>query len=269
MMNLVVALSTEARALIDYYRMIRCDDIRGFKVYAAGALRLVVTGVGKVNAAAGTAYLAGLSSHPGQAWLNIGIAGHRSLAAGTGVHADKINDRASGRNWYPPQVAAMPGLSVGVQTHDQPVIVYPPEFVCDMEASAFFCSAARFSTGELVQCYKVVSDNESNSIHQLTPAAVVALIGDQLKAIDDAIESLQDLASNLPGTDASHPNLVRFTENWHFSAAQKVQLRDVVRRLHARGAERMATPDRWQHCSTSRQLIVEIESYLNTMPVSL
>lgn len=203
MMNLVVALSTEARPLIDHYRMVRCNDIRGFRVYAAGALRLVVTGVGKVNAAAGTAYLAGLASCSERAWLNIGIAGHRSLSAGTGAHADKISDRASGRNWYPSQVVAMPGLGVGVETHDQPVTEYPPDFVCDMEASAFFCTASRFNTVKLVQCYKVVSDNGSNSIHQLTPAAVVELIGDQLENIDDAINSLQDLASDLLGADGS------------------------------------------------------------------
>ena len=267
--HLVVALATEARPLIDHYRMVGCNDVRGFRVYGTETQRLVVTGIGKVNAAAGTAYLAGISSDANPVWLNVGIAGHRNLAAGTGTHATRISDGATGRNWYPSQVASMPGVGVQVITHDQPVTEYPLDCVCDMEASAFFSTAVRFSTSELVQCYKVISDNPSNSIQQLTPKLVASFIGDRLKDIDHAVESLRDLACDLPVHDDLQNDFARFADYWHFTVAQQTQLRNVLRRLRARGAGHMVTPDNWQHCTTSRQLLVEIESYLTAMPVSL
>ena len=86
----------------------------------------------------------------------------------SGVVASKITDHAARRSWYPPLVAGLPGHATQVTTFDASVETYPADTVCDMEASAYFACATRFSTAELVQCYKVVSDNGSTGTAAVT-----------------------------------------------------------------------------------------------------
>ena len=77
MINFVVALASEAKPLISHYGLTLQSHRRGFPLYAGTDLRLVVTGIGRVRVAAGTAFLAGSNSDASGPWLNIGIAGHR------------------------------------------------------------------------------------------------------------------------------------------------------------------------------------------------
>ena len=59
MINLVVALGSEAGPLVRHFGMSRDRGASGFRIYARDGMRLVVTGVGKINAAGGVAYLGG------------------------------------------------------------------------------------------------------------------------------------------------------------------------------------------------------------------
>lgn len=197
MINLAVALAAEARPLVRHFGLSQYRSARGFRVYAAGGVRLIVTGMGKLNAAAGVAYLGGMDCTPNQGWVNVGVAGHRDLAVGTGVIATKITDHAVSRNWYPPLVANPPGVAAQVRTFDRPVESYPESAVCDMEASAFFSVATRFSCGELVQCFKVISDNSSTGVGVVEASQVEALVGDKLQEIGDFCNTLEALPVRL------------------------------------------------------------------------
>jgi len=199
MINLVVALKSEAAPLVRHYGMSRDRDASGFRVYATDDMRLVVTGVGKMNAAGGVAYLGGRDSASGRAWLNVGLAGHECLAVGTGTVAHKITDRMHGRSWYPIHVEDFPGISAHVVTDDRAIAEYPPSAVCDMEAAAFYAMARRFSGGELIQCYKVVSDNAASGIATVSATLARDLIGDNLKNIDAIVSRLSDLARQASG----------------------------------------------------------------------
>lgn len=190
--NLVIALPSEAKPIVDRHRLRRQRQGPGFRVYSNSHVRLVVTGVGRVQAAAGTAYLAGLEPDAERVWLNIGLAGHGSLPVGAGLVARRITDGADGRNWYPPVLEDMPGRAVHLTTYDQPVCSYPPNVACDMEAAAFYAVATRCSPGASVQCYKVVSDNDARSMSMVTPRLAEALIGDQLQPIADALQALRE-----------------------------------------------------------------------------
>ncbi|MDJ0955569.1 MAG: hypothetical protein QNI91_01850 [Arenicellales bacterium] len=206
MINFVVALASEARPLIEYYKLSLLHHTHGFRIFAAENVRLVITGVGKVPAAAGTAYLAGFDPHLDQVWLNIGIAGHRSLDAGTATFALKITDQATGRSWYPPQTVDMPGMGAHVTTYDTPIVSYPVDIVCEMEASAYYSVATRFSSGEFVQCYKIISDNISTSVSDLTAGNVASLVSDHVNDIDDIAQSLQGLSA---ASEVRRPTSVR------------------------------------------------------------
>ena len=268
MINFVVALASEARPLIEHYKLSLLRHAYGFRIYAADTVRLVVTGIGKVNAAAGTAYLAGFNPQLGQVWLNIGIAGHRSLDVGTATFALKVTDQATGRNWYPPQAVDIPGVGVHVTTYDTPMVSYPVELVCEMEASAYYSVATRFSSGEVVQCYKIISDNESSSVSELTAGTVTSLVSDHVNTIDGIAQSLQGLAKQLPRFGLQL-ELDQFVERWHFTVAQQVQLRDMLRKARARDAMEALGMERWRHCDSASHVLSEIELYLGSLPVRL
>ena len=194
MINLVVALNSEAGPLVRHYRMSRHREIFGFRVYARDDMRLIVTGVGKLNAAGGVACLGGRDSDLNRAWLNVGLAGHECLAVGTGTVAHKITDRTHARSWYPHRADEFPGIGAHVVTYDHAITDYPPSVVCEMEAAAFYFIAKRFSSGELIQCYKVVSDNAASSVATVSPALARELIGDNLKHIDAMVSRISELA---------------------------------------------------------------------------
>ncbi|MDH3639363.1 MAG: hypothetical protein OES09_13025 [Gammaproteobacteria bacterium] len=238
MINLVVALMVEARPLVEYFRLREDRGARGFRVYSGDAMRLIVTGVGKVNAAAGVAYLHRFGSGAeNEAWLNVGIAGHPDRPLGQGVHAIRIVDAATERAWYPPQTIPLPGHPAVVLTVDQPVVEFADKVACDMEASGFYSCAVRFATSELIQCYKVISDNREIKSGAVTKASVRTLIHDNASAVQQIADHLRTLRQALPANDQNREEFERFLQRWHFTVSQKHQLEDLLRRWYARTEE--------------------------------
>lgn len=264
---MVVALSSEAKPLIEYYGLTLLEN-RGFSVYGNDHFRLVVTGMGKVRAAAGTAYLASLSRDQDDPWLNVGIAGHRHLPIGTATFAHKITDQATGRSWYPPQIIRIPGKGAHVTTYDQPVSSYPEVEVCEMEAAAFYAVATRFSSAELVQCWKIISDNSLNHVADLNAERVTHLLADHVEDIDGIARALRRLRGD--GKQfCKEINVKQYYDQWHFTVTQRVQLQEVLRKISILGPVEMLEAKRWQHCDCAKNVLAELHRYLNSLPVTL
>jgi len=270
MINLVVALLVEARPLIKRFNLAENSNARGFRLFDGEDMRLVVTGVGKTAAAAGTAYLGGLyRSTLNEAWLNIGIAGHASIDIGAAVHALRITDDATGRNWYPPQIVLMPGSGQTIVTKDQPETEYPKELVYDMESSSFYAAALHFSVRELVQCFKIISDNRLSSTSNLTRKKVRDLVTAQIENIAEAVSELSGLAEDLAGT---LPNLVdfdHFVERWHFTVAQEHELRSLLQQWAARAPEVRVWDEEINRCPSARSLLAELKERFDRLPFRL
>lgn len=269
MINLVVALAAEARPLVRHFGLSQDRDARGFRVYASGEVRLVVTGVGKLNAAAGVAFLGGMDCTSNQAWVNVGVAGQRDFAIGTGVVALRITDHAASCNWYPPRAANLPGVASQVTTFDAPVERYPESTVCDMEASAFFGFATRFSCGELVQCYKVISDNDSTGVAAVEAAMAEELVAGKLGEIGELCSTLEALAQVVSGDDRIGVHLEQYVATWRFTASQRILLREMLRRLTVRGPADKLPARSWGHCRSAGSLLTDIQGYLDALPVRL
>ncbi len=199
MINLVVALQSEARPFIDYFRLQRHDHTRGQSVYLRDHLRLVVTGIGKHAARRACEYLHALGGSSLHGWLNVGIAGHRDLAVGTGVRATRIIDDANGDVWHPSPLVPIPGIAKTICTLDAPESDYPLDQVYDMEASAYFGVAAGFGAGALVQCYKIIADNRISGIGAINPPMVTALLEKHVAAVANATALLTDQIHALRG----------------------------------------------------------------------
>ena len=196
MINIVVALPAEARPLLDHFRLRDKQHNTAFPIYRNTGMALTVSGPGKVAAAAATALLAGArDTAAATAWLNIGIAGHAHHAIGSGYMAHRITDSATGTNWYPPQLHDLSIPTENLYTVDRPEDDYPATALYEMEASGFFPVARRFSSSELVQCFKVISDNRTQATTAVTAKLCTQLIAGKLADIEQLVSTLSGMAA--------------------------------------------------------------------------
>lgn len=234
MINLVVALKAEARPLIRYYELHNRHADSALPVYRSEDMTLVVSGPGKEAAATATAWLQELSpENKRNAWLNIGIAGHATCTMGNGRLANRITEHATNRSWYPPQVHNLDIATGRLLTVDSPENDYNVDALYDMEAAGFYPAACRFSSSELVQCFKVVSDNRQHANTKITAKHCEQLIAGQLKTIDNLVETLADMQKRYSSWHAPHPDLEHLVEQWHFTVSQHHQLARLLKRWTA------------------------------------
>ncbi len=228
--NLVVALRAEAQPLIDHFGMSPASSGKGFQSFANHdrGLALVLSGVGRAAAGAAVAHRARQDTE--DAWLNVGIAGHRDLALGEARMAHKVHCASSGRSWYPPLVFEIPCPTATVRTIDSATADFPTADLYDMEAAGFYEIAARFAPHELIHSLKVVSDNRARPAAALTADSIGNLIGDNLEIITALIEPLQRLSTELSRRCIEPRALGRLLQTAHFTTTQRRVLRRLLRR---------------------------------------
>lgn len=223
------ALPCEAKPLIEFYRLKKDTAINSFAVYNNNNMCLTVTGIGKNAMAAGIGYTQALFlSAQNPILLNVGIAGHKEHTIGSVFLIDKITDSDSDRRYYPPLVFTPPCPTHSLQTASKPQLFYPPLHLCDMEGSAFYETATRFSASELLHCLKIVSDNESSSALHIQPDQVSLLISAQLSTIAAILTALTRLAELI-----IPPELNGFTQllsRYHFTVNEQIQLKKLLSR---------------------------------------
>lgn len=264
--NLVVALATESRPLVEHFRLSEDRSSVGFRVFQGAGIRLVVTGIGRVACAAGVAALGERLGEGGSpAWLNVGIAGHAAHAVGEGVHALSIVEAATGLRWYPTRLLEMPGRGATVCTVDAPETGYPDSSVYDMEASAYYATALRYATGELIQVYKIISDNRENGVDTVAKHAVRESIAAHLPAVESIVAGLSGLAGEVDATRPALPELDHIVDRWHFTVSQQHQLRELLRRWETlTGGEPVLDAD-LNRCPSAKAVLGELNTRLNAI----
>lgn len=226
---LYFALACEAHPVIQYYRLKKNPSVFAFPVYRNQDMTLIVTGIGKTAMAAGIAYTQALFSPDCRPiMLNIGIAGHRNHRLGSIFIIDKITDKDTERRFYPPLVYAPPCPTHSLVTLSRPQVTYPPESLCDMEASAFYETSTRFSSSELIQCLKIISDNEESPTQHIQPMIVSEQIARHLSIIDKVIHELTEL--QLCITVPELPEFESKLKEYRFSVAEQAQLKKLLSR---------------------------------------
>jgi hypothetical protein len=190
---------------------------------------LVQSGVGKAAAAAATAYLdARTGEVPHAVWLNFGIAGHRSRPIGDIVLAHTVTDAASGQRWYPTRMGAPMRDAAEIRTVDAPETEPGTEALYDMEASGFYPVALRFSTSELVQSVKIVSDH---GVFSPSAARVRELVESRVDRVADIAEHLERLASALAPLRRDDLALARtYHARWRFTTTEERRLKRLLAR---------------------------------------
>lgn len=223
------ALLCEAKPLIAFWRLKKISGGQPFAIYAVDNMVLAVTGVGKVAMATAVAYCLALYQHKSYpVVLNVGVAGHQTYGVGGIYRAIKITDQDSGDNYYPASVAANKIACSALICVSKAVSAYSGGVLYDMESSAFYPAACRFSTGELVQCLKIISDNEFAPIKQINSKKILGWIHRQLPQIDGLLQDLLALSAVL-----STPNLQYYRQivgGMHFSNSRQIQLKTLLRK---------------------------------------
>lgn len=269
MINIVTAFAGEARPLIDYFQLTEFSATGRYTVYRGDDRQLVISGPGKVQAAAATGWLQGIGmDNIPAAWLNIGIAGHATRRVGSGMLVHKITDHASGRNWYPPQVHGLALQTDRLVTVNVPETHYQENALYDMEAAGFYPVACRCCTAELVQCYKVVSDNREHKPGRLLKRRGASLIANCLAEIDTLFQTMDNMVRSLAVRQPAPDTLERYTDRWHFSVTQRHRLVKLLLRWRA------LMPDEQPPCpdpgkfKQANAVLDRLEQYLDNLPAS-
>ena len=231
--NLAVAHRLEAERLIPWFGLSEILPREEFPCFEDGeGLSLVVTGSGAEQAAAGARYLHG--RRPGGAWLNIGIAGHGSATVGTGLLIHRIEDRETGKRFWPPA----PGLKLpggNLITVSEAETEYAEDAAYDMEAAGFFAAASRLVTPDLVNVYKIVSDNPAHPLAGFRRGQVPSLFGVHESEIRALVAHLRKRGARFAHWHSLPAEYGELQEKYRFSATRKAALAKFCRRFMALG----------------------------------
>ena len=258
---LYCALPCEAAPLIAYFKLKKDTSIWPFAVYGNEAICLTVTGLGKNAMAAAVAYSqARLAVIDPPIMINVGIAGHSHYALGSAWLIDKIIDVDSQKRYYPPLVFTSPCATANLHTVSTPQPNYPPSALCDMEAAAFYETAVRFTSGELVQSLKVVSDNSASPVANINPKQVSAWIEGQLPTIEILLTRLTGLAASI--TIQEPPIFAEWVSRIHFTANEQMQLKNLICRWQVLNPQQTLVID--NACLKAKDVLRTLEQAINS-----
>jgi hypothetical protein len=246
MIRFVVAVAPEAEPLVRRYRMEPQEG--AFRWFRSEDSALVISGIGKIAAAAAASYLhARTGERPFGVWLNVGTAGHRDRPPGTALLAHTVTDAASGERIHPTRLDGLLLEGVEVRTVPRPEIRFDSDAAYDMEAYGFVATALRFSTSELVQSIKVVSDNRETTTAGWTAPAVREVMEGRLEDIARAADHLQRLANDLEPLRRDREESMLLVEAYrrraHFTASEGRRLQRLLRRWAALEPKAARSPE--------------------------
>lgn len=260
-MNFVVAFKGEALPLIDFYRMEK-------RVHSAHSVfqnehhKLILSGPGRKNAISATETLFQMNDLKNQGWINVGVAGHGSLAVGESFLCGKVLDDSSAECFYPPQIFEHSFGVSSLTTCSKPSSNYQIDMGFDMEAHAFYKTASKFSIRELVQVIKIVSDNPDYDLNQVNPKGVPAMIERHLEEIDVLVKQI-DTASLTMQSDDEVDKICEKIKSMHsFSVTHRHQLHDLLRQAKNLGVDLDEIEGIISKASIARDAMKEVTHFL-------
>lgn len=198
MIYLITALDAEARALCDHYRLKR-NYVLPYTLYTGDGVLLLVTGMGKSNAAMAVSALLGWRiPQPEDILINIGICGAPyTYTLGEALIIHQIID--GNRRYYPDilythPLSESPLLCIDTPQSDE------AHYPVDMESSGVFQAASRFFKLHQMGYLKIVSDHFTPDT--VTKEGVIHLIRSHLSTLDtlcrniSAVYTVNSLFSN-------------------------------------------------------------------------
>lgn len=236
MLNLIVALPSEARPLIRHFGLVEHGQ-HPFKHYLGDAMQLVVSGIGIEAAAAATGFAAAITP-PGRSarWLNVGTCGHGDYEIGTLVMAGRVRRADDSCSWYPGVAGGIDIPTVTLVSVNAPVTDYPDDSCYDMEGSGFAAAATKIGGHDSVHLLKIVSDNHEHGIENFSREKVDKLISNRLPDIESFITDAWPDGS-IQISESAEECYAAIGAALKFTVAERNRLQRLCTRLIALGVE--------------------------------
>jgi adenosylhomocysteine nucleosidase len=224
------ALVCEAKPLIDDWKLKKIAHPGvPFAMYTNAERVVVVSGIGKVAMAGAVAFaMAWFKVERLPVLVNIGIAGHRQAELGQLFLAHKVIDHETGRGFYPQLPFEVTCETCTVKTFGKPCDDYEDGVLVEMEAAGFYETAVKFSSSELIQVVKVVSDNVKSPVSAINESTVAASINSRLSVVDKLISRLISIRQPVQMSDLPHPLLAKY----HLTVTNALKLTALLQRWY-------------------------------------
>ena len=230
----VVALKEEAEIILDYFKLKLVNEKTIYPIYknVEETHWLIISGIGRSNAAASTAYLYCFSEASSYtSWINIGIAGSDKGNYGDLYLVDKISTYQGKKSTYPSTMPKTSLPKMHLFTSDITISNYSVHELIDMEGSAFFDIASKLTSKEFICVMKVISDGPQNDFREITKLKIRNLIKENLFKIVDVISYYERLSQEEFKINEKPILFYEIKSKWHFSSTQSYRLENLLRRI--------------------------------------
>jgi hypothetical protein len=176
----ITALRPEAEPFIRQLKLKRDLKIRSHEIYRNNDYALIISGIGKINAAIATTLAIQKYGLENAVMCSVGIAAApNNYSIGDLIQINKITDFSTKKNFYPEMLINGKLTEAAVYTVDFPIDPKPEDWpqktLADMEASATFEATIKFLRIEQLLFFKVISDHFNKS--QINKDKIAKLVG--------------------------------------------------------------------------------------------
>lgn len=248
MIYIFSAFYAEAKNIIDHYglKKEKSPEMVRFDVFANESIRLVITGVGEINAAAAVSNIGGAYGiSPDDEILNVGCgAGFSSdICLGSIFLGNKLTEQMTGRTFYPDMLMKANFREYEIVTVARVLNEGCDSVVYDMEAAAVYQAAAFFVGPHRMHFIKLVSD-AGERIDQSKITELFALQEDKICGYIDRL--LSACADKAPMDDTqSSWNMDRLICDMRCSKVMGDQLAQLIKYCRLSGIDYKAVLDEY------------------------
>lgn len=248
MIYIFSAFYAEAKNIIDHYglKKEKSPEMVRFDVFANESIRLVITGVGEINAAAAVSNIGGAYGiSPDDEILNVGCgAGFSSdICMGSIFLGNKLTEQMTGRTFYPDMLMKANFRECEIVTVARVLNEGCDSVVYDMEAAAVYQAAAFFVGPHRMHFIKLVSD-AGERIDQSKITEIFALQEDKICGYIDRL--LSACADKAPMDDTqSSWNMDRLICDMRCSKVMGDQLAQLIKYCRLSGIDYKAVLDEY------------------------
>lgn len=248
MIYIFSAFYAEAKNIIDHYglKKEKSPEMVRFDVFANESIRLVITGVGEINAAAAVSNIGGAYGiSQDDEILNVGCgAGFSSdICMGSIFLGNKLTEQMTGRTFYPDMLMKANFRECEIVTVARVLNEGSDSVVYDMEAAAVYQAAAFFVGPHRMHFIKLVSD-AGERIDQSKITELFALQEDKICGYIDRLLSACADKAQMDDTQSSW-NMDRLICDMRCSKVMGDQLAQLIKYCRLSGIDYKAVLDEY------------------------
>lgn len=256
MIYIFSAFYAEAKNIIDHYglKKAKSPETVRFDVFANDSIRLVITGVGEINAAAAVSNIGGAYGiSPDDEILNVGCgAGFgNETCLGSIFLGNKLTEQMTGRTFYPDMLMKTNLRECEIVTVTRVLNEGRDSVVYDMEATAVYQAAAFFVGPHRMHFIKLVSDageridqSKITELFALQEEKICGYIDMLLSACADKV-SIDENAKGKNTVAESAWNMDRLISDMRCSKVMGDQLAQLIKYCRLSGIDYKAVLDEY------------------------